>query len=164
MPGPVRQVTMPHSALRRLVVALLITTLALWTPPTLLHAAEAAMTVQLPASKWKAVRLRNLPKDAVIAVAVQSEGKITVILLNEQDYRHFRADRRISEPVFAGSVARTLSFTVTMPASGNYYLVLDNRGSGEARKVKFLIRAQRGRSSPPTDKDPAPGDAEPDKM
>jgi len=120
------------------------------------------MTVQLPAQKWKAVRLRNLPKDAVMAVAVQSSSNIAIALLTETDYRRFP---RVQEPVFVGSVTRSLSFTVVIPTAGNYYLVLDNRASSEERKVKFLIRAQRGRgSSQPKKRDPATDTAEPDEM
>jgi hypothetical protein len=115
-------------------------------------AAEAALTVNLEAARHKAVRLRNLPKDAVMGVAVQSTGRIAISLLSEADYKKFP---NVSEPVFAGSVERTLSFQIVIPDAGNYYLVLDNRRGTEERKVKVGIRAQRGRAAPPIDP-PAP--------
>jgi hypothetical protein len=113
--------------------------------------------VNLEAARHKAVRLRNLPKDAVMAVAVQSNGRIAISLLSEADYKKFP---NVSEPVFAGSVDRTLSFQIVIPDAGNYYLVLDNRRGAEERKVKVGIRAKRGRTAPPLEPpapEPAPG-------
>jgi hypothetical protein len=117
------------------------------------EAAEAAMTVSVEPGKFKSVRLRNLPKNAVVAVAVQASGRIGVSLLTERDYRAFP---KPEEPVFAGLVERTLSFTITIPEAGSYYLVLDNRQSAEARKVKFAIRAQRGARVPAPEPAPEP--------
>lgn len=113
--------------------------------PTPARAADAALTVTLPAGKHKAIRMRNLPKDAVIAVAVRSDGKIGVGLLSQHDYRTYP---RAREPVFVGTLERTLSFQVVIPAAGAYYLVLDNRQGAEVRKVKIGIRAQRGLATP----------------
>jgi hypothetical protein len=131
------------------------------------EAAEAAMAVDIPAGQFKAVRMRNLPKDAVMAVAVESSGQVVVSLLNEQDAHRFPKPQ---DPVFVGSLDQRLSFTVTIPADGTYFLVLDNRQGGEVRKVKFAIRAQRGASprpqAPPTTPSPItpnPG-SKPDKL
>jgi hypothetical protein len=128
--------------------------------PARTQAAEAAMTVELPAGKFKVVRLRNLPKETVMAVRIQSTGKLFVILLNEEDSKRFP---KPEEPVFAGSADRRLSFTVSIPATGTYFLVLDNRRGIEAQKIKFAIRAERGRARPdapapsqPPGTDPAP--------
>lgn len=158
MSHPLRQViTFLHRPL--LLLALSLGLLASAEPG---HAAEAAMSVELPAKKWKAVRLRNLPKNAVMAVAVQSSGSIAVSLLNETDYRRFP---RVQDPVFLGTVSRSLSFTIVVPNAGNYYLVLDNRSSGEVQKVKFVIRAQRGRAAPPQKQvPPGGGESRPDEM
>lgn len=155
-----------HRALREVSVLLLLALLSAvaalgWSPRA--DAADAAMTVSLEAGKWKAVRLRNLPKDAVMAVAVQATGKISVSLLSERDYRAFP---KPEEPVFAGSVDRKLSFTIAIPDTGTYYLVLDNRQSSDARKVKLAIRAKRGAASPAPKPTPPPGEkpAAPEKL
>jgi hypothetical protein len=129
----------------------LIVGLATVAPISTCQAAEAAMSVQLPAGKWKSVRLRNLPKNAVMAVVVQASGAIAVGLLSEADYRRFPS---VQDPVFLGAVDRRLSFTVTIPEAGNYYLVLDNRRSQELQKVKFLIRARRGAGNAAPEKGP----------
>ena len=111
------------------------------------------MSVDLPAGKHKAVRLRNLPKGAIMAVGVQTSGPIAISLISEVDYRRFP---KLEDPVFLGTVERKLSFTVTIPATGTFYLVLDNRRAEDARKVKFVIRAQRGPPSEGTQPGPDP--------
>jgi hypothetical protein len=130
------------ACLRSICVALCLLALTPYAGPGVL-AAEAAMSVDLPGGKHKAVRLRNLPKGAVMAVVVQTSGPIAISLLSEPEYRRFP---KIQDPVFLGTVDRKLSFTVIIPDTGNFYLVLDNRRAQDARKVKFLIRAQRGRT------------------
>jgi hypothetical protein len=136
-----------------LLAVLLLAAVLTATPVHVAQAAEAVLTVNLDAGKHKAVRMRNLPKDAVMAIAAQSTGRIAVILLNERDYRTFP---KVAEPVFAGTLERTLSFQVIIPEAGNYYLVLDNRRAGEVRKVRLGIRAQRGRAAPQPDVPYAP--------
>jgi hypothetical protein len=105
--------------------------------------AEVAMAVEVPAGQFKRARLPNLPKDAVLAVAVQTSasGKLVLILINERAYQR---PAKPEEPIFMGSVERRLSFTVTIPETGNYLLVLDNRKGVEAQKIKLGIRAERG--------------------
>jgi hypothetical protein len=139
--------------LRSVCVALCLLGIAVCTSPTPAAAAEAAMSVDLPGGKHKAVRLRNLPKGAIMAVAVQTSGPIAISLLSELDYRRFP---KVQDPVFLGTVDRKLSFTVSIPAAGNFYLVLDNRRAQDARKVRFLIRAQRGQSPEGTQPDVTP--------
>jgi hypothetical protein len=144
------------ACLRSTCAALCLLAVALYVAPGAL-AAEAAMSVDLPSGRHKAVRLRNLPKGAVMAVVVQTSGPIAISLLSESEYRRFP---KIEDPVFLGTVDRKLSFTVTIPDAGNFYLVLDNRRAQDARKVKFLIRAQRGRTPEGGEPEPAPKEGE----
>jgi hypothetical protein len=142
----------PGSALiARLLVGLLLAA----SLPTFAHAAEAALSVEVPAGQFKRARLTNLPKDAVLAVLVQTSasGKLVVNLINE---RAFQNPAKPEEPIFMGSVERRLSFTVTIPETGNYFLVLDNRRGAEAQKVRLGIRAERGRSAAPPPPPPQP--------
>jgi uncharacterized protein YfaA (DUF2138 family) len=128
------------ATLRRAFLASLLAVAALTVPLPAL-AAEAAMTVDVLAGKWKALRLKSLPKDASLAVAVQSASSIGISLLKEEDFKRFPQPQ---EPVFMGASDRSLSFSVTIPETGNYYLVFDNRRSVETQKVKFVVRAERG--------------------
>jgi hypothetical protein len=103
-------------------------------------AAEAAMSVEVPPGQYRALRLRNLPKDVFVAVAIQVPDKLTTTLVSELDYRRYP---KVEDPVFAGTVDKHLSFTVTIPQTGHYFLVFDNRQGASAQKVKFVVRAER---------------------
>src|SRR5947207_597242 len=92
--------------------------------PICAHAAEAAMSVEVPAGQYRSLRMRNLPKDATLAVAIQAPDKLAASVVSEADYRHYP---KPEDPVFVGTVDRRLSFTVTIPQSGHYFLVFDNR-------------------------------------
>lgn len=125
------------------------------------------MSVDVPAGQFKRLRLPNLPKDTAIAVIVQSTGQLALILIGERPAAQQPSSPQA--PVFVGSLDRQLSFTVTIPATGNYLLVFDNRKGTEARTVKFLIRAQAAKTAPgvpPTTPSPLPpaSTSKPDKF
>jgi hypothetical protein len=132
-------------------LAIILATLVAGWAPILAHAAEVVLTVEVPAGQFKRARMPNLPKDATLAVAVQTSasGKLVVFLINERAYQR---PPKPEEPVFIGTVERRLSFTVTIPETGSYFIVLDNRRGQEAQKIKLGIRAEAGRAaqqSPP---------------
>jgi Lhr-like helicase len=126
----------------RSIRATVLFTILLWILWVSLAAAEGLVTlnVDIPPGKWKAARLRNLPKDAVVAVQVVSNGEITVALVNSKDYRRFS---ETSRPLFAGRLEKRLAFSVSISAKGDYFLVLDNRSGREPRSVRVTVRAAR---------------------
>ncbi len=124
---------------------LLLLTLAL-TAPAVALAVEAAMSVEVPAGQYRSLRLRNLPKDAVLAVAIQRPETLSASVVSEVDYRRYPTPE---DPVFVGTVDRRLSFTVTIPQTGHYFLVFDNRQGATAQKVKFVVRAERKQTQQP---------------
>ena len=97
------------------------------------------LNVDLQPGKWKAARLRNLPKDAVVAVRIESSGDILVGLLDSTS----KGRPDTSKPLFTGRVEKRLSFSVTVTEAGDHYLVLDNRRGSEQRSVKVTLRASR---------------------
>ena len=105
------------------------------------YAGEAALTAEVPGGKHKVLRLRNLPKDAKVAVAIEATGRITVSFLNEADFNRFPNPL---EPVFIAPVEQTVSFSLTMPETGDYYVILDNTKGTDAQKVKMVIKAVSG--------------------
>lgn len=120
-------------------------------------AAKAELNAEVPAEKWKALRLRNLPKDASVAIRVESSGPIRVIFLHQAELQRFPKPVR---PAFAGSAERRLTFRVQVPAAGNWYVILDNRKGPEAREVRVLIEAlapARAKPKPLPKAKPAPG-------
>ena len=97
------------------------------------------LNVDVPAGQWKAARLKNLPKDAVVAVRVESDGDILVGLLDSTS----KGQPDTSRPLFTGRVEKRLSFSVTVTEAGDHYLVLDNRRGSEPRSVRVTLRAAR---------------------
>lgn len=123
----------------RVVVLLTICLWMLWFSSVSANGL-ASFNVNVPPGKWKAVRLRNLPKDAVVAVQVESSGRVVVALMDSNTYRHFSGTSR---PLFLGQVEKRLSFSVTIPETDDYFVVLNNRSGEEPRTVKITIRATR---------------------
>ncbi len=116
-------------------------------------AAKAELNAEVPEGKWKALRLRGLPKNASIAIRVESSGPIRIIFLHQDELKRFPKPVR---PAFAGSAERRLTFRVRVPAAGNWYVILDNRKGSEARDVRLLIEALGPRRTKPKPR-PAPG-------
>jgi hypothetical protein len=99
-----------------------------------------SLNVNIPPGKWKGIRLRNLPKDAGVAVQVVSSGEIIVALVDSRGYQRFS---QTSRPLFIGQVEKRLAFSVSIPVKGDYFVVLDNRSGQEPRAVTVTVRATR---------------------
>jgi len=104
----------------------------------------ATVNLDIPPGKWKPIRLSNLPKDAAVAVQVVSNGEIAVALVDSKGYQRFS---EASRPLFLGRVEKRLSFSLSIPVGGDYFLVLDNRSGREPRAVTVTVRAARGDAS-----------------
>jgi hypothetical protein len=113
-------------------------------------AADAALSLEVPAGKSKNIRLRNLPAGGAMAVRIISSGKLLVALISE---RQLKSPQPGALPLFRGVVERRIAFRVTIPEGGDYFLVLSNRGGAEALEVQAEIRAERGAQPKPA---PAP--------
>jgi len=109
-------------------------------------AARVTINASIPPAKWKTIRLRNLPKDASVSVAVETSGVIGVIFVHQEELKRFPA---AAKPTFQGTVDRKLSFRVIVPKAGNYYVILDNRAGTEKRRVRLQIQARRAGKRPP---------------
>jgi hypothetical protein len=134
---------------RRVILLLTACLWLLWLPSVSADGV-VSLNVDIPAGKFKGIRLKNIPKDAAVAVEVVSNGEIVVALMDSKTYRSFSDTSR---PLFLGLVEKRLSFSVTIPATDNYYVVLNNRSGQQERKVKITIRATS----------PGAGQKEPDK-
>jgi hypothetical protein len=105
-------------------------------------AAQALVNAEVPAAKWKAIRLKNLPQGTKVSIQVESRnGGLDVIFIHGDELKRFPA---AVSPEFQGSVERKLSFSAVVAKKGDYYIILDNRQGSEARKARLLIKAERG--------------------
>jgi len=98
------------------------------------------VNVDVPSGQWKAARLKNLPKDATVAVQVESTGEILVALIHAKAFKNSPDNLR---PLFTGRLERKLSFSVAIAEKGDHYLLLDNRRGTEAKAVTVTLQAAR---------------------
>lgn len=103
-------------------------------------------TVKVDPGRWKALRIRNLPKDAVVGVEVRTDGEVGVAFVDARQYRDYPA---VQSPLFFGRVERRFSFSVTIPETGHYFVVFDNRTGQQARTVTVRVQAARQKPPPP---------------
>ena len=115
-------------------------------------AAEAELSAEVPAEKWRALRLKGLTQGASLRVRVETSGPIRVILAREDEVQRFPKGLKAT---FSGSAERRLSFAVSIPAAGTYYVILDNRKGDALREVKLFVEALPARRPQPKPK-PAP--------
>jgi hypothetical protein len=113
----------------------------LGSPLPLCAATEGTFSTEVPPGKWKAVRVRNLPAAAVIAVEANSTGGVGIAFLDSEDFKNFPA---VARPLFQGQFEQRLSFSVTIKTPGDYYALLDNRSGSAARQVVVTIKGSRG--------------------
>lgn len=99
------------------------------------------VNVDVPPGQWKAARLKNLPKDAMVAVQVESSGEILVALIHAKAFQNSPDNLR---PLFTGRVERKLSFSVAVAEKGDHYLIFDNRRGTESRAVTVTLQAAQG--------------------
>ena len=115
-------------------------------------AADAAVSVEVPAGKAKNIRLRNLPAGATMAVRIVTTGKLLVALVSANQ---LRSPEPGSAPLFRGVVERRITFRVSIRERGDYFLVLSNRGGAEPLEVQAEIHAV-GAPRPPAPRDYSP--------
>jgi hypothetical protein len=108
-------------------------------PSAFAESGPVSLNLDVPAGQWKAARLKNLPKGAMVAVQIVSNGPILVGLLDSTS----QGQPDTSRPLFAGQVEARLSFSVTVSEAGDHFLVLDNRRGAAARAVSVHLNAAR---------------------
>lgn len=97
------------------------------------------LSIDVPAGKWKSVRLKNLPKNASLKIDVRTDNAITLSVMDEANYKKYPDIKR---PLLQSRVINKFSFTVKIPASGHYYAVFDNSaGLREARLDVIIVGA-----------------------
>lgn len=99
---------------------------------------SASVSLTVEAGRWSATRLRNLPKGGSLALEMTVDGAVDLLLLGQEDYAKFPKSGR---PLFRGRAADSLSFTIVLPAAGDYYVLVDNRAGGGARSFTLALRA-----------------------
>lgn len=98
---------------------------------------EVALTASV--GEWKVVRLKSLPVGAGIRTEIICSAPVTLLLVDQAGYSGFPDSA--ATPLFRSHVIGSLSFTVKIPRSDHYYLVVDNRSGKVESTVQLLIEA-----------------------
>jgi len=133
--------SLQRSICRLMLVILVPVLLASWN--TNAESAQQPLTVSLtiPTGTWKAVRLRNLPRETMVAVALRCDGPLTVGLVNTADHARFP---NVANPLFWSQAESKLGFSATIPQPGDYFVVLDNRAGTGPRHITMTTTARLG--------------------
>lgn len=86
-----------------------------------------------------------------MSLQILASDKIRVIVVDSTELKRFPKTRAL----FEATVENKLGFSVIIPRTGDYYVVLDNRAGNEVRQVSLRVKAE-----PPARKQPAPNSNE----
>src|SRR4029077_13369233 len=78
-------------------------------------AAQPLLNTEVAPAKWKAVRLKNLPKGAAVGLTVVCGGTVDLIFVHQDELKRFPA---AVNPLFQRTVERKLQFSVVIPPVG----------------------------------------------
>jgi hypothetical protein len=116
-------------------VALKVLLMLLMFSTQVVAGGPVAATLTVPSGNLKTVQIRNLPAGAMIQVQLECTGALLVAFVDS------RAAQNRTRPLFATLLDRKASFTVTIPDTDDYYIVLDNRKGNVDQEVSLLVRA-----------------------
>lgn len=133
-------------SLRMKKLTVFVFLIAIFSLTQQLHAdvKSARVSIDVPAGKWKSVRLKNLPRNAAIKIEVKSDNAVTLSVMDEANYKRYP---NIKRPLLQSRVINKFSFTVKIPASGHYYLVFDNSSGMREAKLDVTISGASGADS-----------------
>lgn len=131
----------PGTAAGVVCIALVAWLVALNTAPAAAGAVKeqtASLGGEVAAGDRHVTRLRNLPTGAKLDVALESDGSLAVGVV---DSGGLTADSLDDDALFTGRTESRIEFSLTIPRTSTYYLVLDNRDGSTARLFSFDLRA-----------------------
>lgn len=99
---------------------------------------SSTFTLEVAAGRWKSAHFQGLPRRGSLTLDIKSDGQISILLFDSEGYDRFP---EAEDPLFQGQTADTFGFSLKLPKSGDYYLVIDNRAGTAARRVKIFVEA-----------------------
>jgi hypothetical protein len=103
------------------------------------HEKAAALRLKAAPAGWIGAALRGLPAGGNLRLEAQTDGPVTLHLLDSDDYRGFpNSGRSLLTRAMDGDCVAELS----LPSSGDYYVVIDNRDGATEREVALAFRAR----------------------
>ena len=127
------------SSWSRLPLALALGATLCFAPPAgRADSATLQVSVEVPAGKTRSLRVRNLPRGAVVSVRVEADARLGIALVSAAQLKSKKP-----QALLRGVLDRNMSFQLSVPEAGHYYLVLDNRRGDEPVRAKATVRAEK---------------------
>jgi len=128
---------------------LIVLSFYVWLTPAF-SKGPIVFNAEVSSKNWSAARLRKLPKNATIALEITSSRPIVIAIVDTQGYTQYPSTPR---PLFIGHTENQLKFSVKIPTSDDYFVILDNRTGKQTASVSVSVVAESPRSRSATDGD-----------
>lgn len=107
---------------------------------------SAQLRAEVGAGDTHTTRLGDLPRGASLSVQIKTSAPVGVLLLDHDGYRAFPD---VGEALFDARAEERLRFAVRAPATGDYYLVVDNRAGTATPAFTLAVTASTGTAELP---------------
>jgi hypothetical protein len=132
--------TVLSACIRWFLVSLLLTlAIPLSGNSSFAETKEVEVTLTVSVGEWKVARLKSLPTGVGIRTEITCSAPVALLLVDQAGYSAF--PDLVAPPLFRSRVVASLSFSVKIPHSDNYYLVVDNRAGTVESSVQLRIEA-----------------------
>jgi len=97
------------------------------------------LKLTVAAKKWTGIRLRNLNKNTLISTTISMNGFADIFLVDNLSYKNF--PKNTENALFHASSKNKLDFSISIPKTDTYVLIVDNRKSTNALNFSLHINA-----------------------
>ena len=100
---------------------------------------SASVRLVAPADSWTGAELRSLPCGGSIRIEAQSNGPVRLLMTDADSYASFPD---VKAPLFDRRIEYSTIAEISLPQSGDYYLIADNRRGDSAREVLLALHGR----------------------
>jgi len=100
---------------------------------------DVEISLSVEAHKWTGIRLKNINKGTQLATQMTIDGEVEVYLLNSTQYSQF--PHLNNSALFHSKVSKDLDFSLIIPTTDHYIMVVDNRKNAHKRSFSFHFKA-----------------------
>lgn len=91
--------------------------------------------------KWVSMRLKNVNKGTLLKIDMTIDGSSDILLKSSKDYLNLSQSKTETNSLFKASTNNNFEFSVIIPETDNYYLIIDNRKGSQQRSFSININA-----------------------
>lgn len=126
------------------MAAVLLSISALFPAVVLAETRSAGFTVDLPSGIEKSVRLKKLPRGTNLSIRILCDREVWTSFMDLRNYALRKSDA--CRPLFTGQVKKRLNFAITIPKTGDYFIVFKSAATESSQTVEVKIDATQSRA------------------